>query len=204
MIQVSNTPNWTSNSSSWIIRRHGGKNQNPTVRSQETKKKKGEEVAKQAINSIQYCLDSLETKRVKVARLESILSAAQEFPFLPLFGRSLSTLGARADDVNPRSTLIFEEISPSAAVTMASYTFFPKRKFVGWSVGSFVWDRKESNEEEEEWKGGPVEAKFNLPVKEKLKRLSAYREVAAAARKRISVPPDIFKSPPGLAVNYQG
>lgn len=80
---------------------------------------------------------------------------------------------------------------------MASYTFFfqSESSSVGRLIRSFVPDRKES----EEGEGGAVEAKFNLPVKEKLKRLSAYREVAAAARKRISVPPDIFKSPPGLS-----
>lgn len=52
-----------------------------------------------------------------------------------------------------------------------------------------------------------MEAKFNLPVKEKLKRLSAYRgswRARARARKRISLPPDIFKSPAGLDVNYRG
>lgn len=68
------------------------------------------------------------------------------------------------DDVNPRSTLIFVEISPSAGVTMAPYNPLSNRKLPFVRI-----ERGEGGE------GGRVEAKFNLPVKEKLKRLSAYR-----------------------------
>lgn len=91
----------------------------------------GKRVVKQAINSTQFPRFS-ETKQVKVARLESILYTKVSLP--PSSSVGLHPLG-RADDVNPRSTLIFEEISPSAGVTIASYTFFQSESFAS---GSFV------------------------------------------------------------------
>lgn len=70
-------------------------------------------------------------------------------------------------------------------------------------------DRKRTiREPEGDGKEERVRTKFNLPVKEKLKRPSAYRKVAARAMllRNGFRSPDIFNSPPRrrAPVNYQG